>query len=335
VRAHDVGGGFGIRSDAYAEYCVAMLAAKAIGKPVKWTSSRSETFVSDYHGRAAKLSGELALDKEGRFLAIRINWIVNTVPTFPLRARSSTPASRPSRDQSLSHPGHVRPPPARPNQHDTHHRLPRRRPAQRLLSRRAAGRGGRPRDEDRPLELRRRNLIPKEAFPYQTPHPHSVYDSGDPHGLVDEAVKQAEWKTFDARRAQSKKRGKLRGIGCGVFIEPAGAGGAPKEEAMIKFGESGNALLYVWPAVRTGPRDCVSGGRGEALGMDPEKITLRASDPDGPRLVGEGTIGSRSMMAHGGALLWRRARCSQRHRARRKDLEVARTIWNSRRAATA
>src|SRR2546430_11415100 len=77
VHAQDVGGGFGIRSDAYAEYCVAMLAAKSLGRPVKWTSSRSETFLSDYHGRAAKLIGELALDGEGRFLAIRINWIVN------------------------------------------------------------------------------------------------------------------------------------------------------------------------------------------------------------------------------------------------------------------
>jgi carbon-monoxide dehydrogenase large subunit len=63
VHAQDVGGGFGIRSDAYAEYCVAMLAAKTLGRPVKWTSTRSETFVSDYHGRAAKLLGELALDR--------------------------------------------------------------------------------------------------------------------------------------------------------------------------------------------------------------------------------------------------------------------------------
>src|SRR5437879_8792072 len=154
------------------------------------------------------------------------------------------------------------------------------------------------------LRLRRRSRRPNEAFPYRTPHPHAVYDSGDPHGLVDEAVKHAEWKTFDARRAQSKKRGKLRGIGCGVFIEPAGAGGAPKEEAMIKFGDSGNALLYVLAGPSgQGHETVYPEVVGEALGMDPEKITLRASDPDGPRLVGEGTIGSRSMMAHGGALL--------------------------------
>jgi len=116
------------------------------------------------------------------------------------------------------------------------------------------------------LELRRRNFIPKDAFPYKTPHPHSVYDSGDPHGLLDEALKQAEWKTFDARRAQSRKRGKLRGIGCGVFIEPAGAGGAPKEEAMIKFGESGQCVpVRARGAFGQGARDGIPGGRGEAL----------------------------------------------------------------------
>ncbi|MGH8634285.1 MAG: xanthine dehydrogenase family protein molybdopterin-binding subunit, partial [Burkholderiales bacterium] len=78
VRAQDVGGAFGIRSDAYVEYCAAVLAAKTLGRPVKWVSSRSETFVSDYHGRAARLSGGLALDRDGRFLGIRFDWIVNS-----------------------------------------------------------------------------------------------------------------------------------------------------------------------------------------------------------------------------------------------------------------
>src|SRR3989442_5049426 len=154
------------------------------------------------------------------------------------------------------------------------------------------------------LGRRRRNLIPKDAFPYQTPHPHSVYDSGNPHGLVDEALKQSAWGASEPRRADSGRRGKLRGIGCAVFVEPAGAGAAPKEEAMIKFGESGNALLYALAGPSgQGHETVYPEVVSEALGMDPEKITLRASDPDGPRLVGEGTIGSRSMMAHGGALL--------------------------------
>src|SRR5258707_12030906 len=152
------------------------------------------------------------------------------------------------------------------------------------------------------IELRRRNLIAKHAFPYQTPHPHSIYDSGDPHGLLDEAIARGEWKTFESRRAEAKKRGKLRGIGCAVFVEPAGAGGAPKEEAMIKFGESGNALLYslAGPSGQ-GHETVYPEVVGEALGMDPERITLRPTDPGGPALIGEGTIGPRSMLAHGGA----------------------------------
>jgi carbon-monoxide dehydrogenase large subunit len=107
VHAHDVGGGFGIRSDAYAEYCVAMLAAKALGRPVKWTSTRSETFVSDYHGRAAKLLGELALDRDGKFLAIRINWIVNMGAYLSTPRAHQHPAAGAARDQPVPHPRDV------------------------------------------------------------------------------------------------------------------------------------------------------------------------------------------------------------------------------------
>src|SRR5258706_10957582 len=305
VHAHDVGGGFGIRWDAYAEYCVAMLAAKMTGKPVKWTSSRSETFLSDYHGRAAKLTGELALDKEGRFLAIRIQWIVNA------GAYLSTPGPLINTLPPGLHAINLYRIPAMYGRHrlaltnttpTTAYRGAGR-PNVCYLAERLVEEAARETGIDR-LELRRRNLIPKEAFPYQTPHPHSVYDSGDPHGLLEEAVRQSEWGAFASRRAQSQRRGKMRGIGCAVFIEPAGAGGAAKEEAMIKFGESGNALLYVLAGPSgQGHETVYPEVVGEALGMDPEKITLRASDPDGPRLVGEGTIGSRSMMAHGGALL--------------------------------
>src|SRR6266849_4539371 len=326
VHAQDVGGGFGIRSDAYAEYCVAILAAKALGKPVKWTSSRSETFLSDYHGRAAKLIGELALDKEGRFLEIRINWIVNT------GAYLSTPGPLINTLPPGLHAINLYRIPAMYGRHrlaltnttpTTAYRGAGR-PNVCNLAERLVEEAARETGIDR-LELRRRNLIPKEAFPYQTPHPHSIYDSGDPHGLLEEAVRQSEWSAFGPRRAQSQRRGKMRGIGCAVFIEPAGAGGAPKEQAMIKFGESGNALLYVLAGPSgQGHETVYPEVVGEALGMDPEKISLRASDPDGPHLVGEGTIGSRSMMAHGGALL-----IAAREAVRKgtelaaKDLEVA------------
>jgi carbon-monoxide dehydrogenase large subunit len=305
VRAQDVGGGFGIRSDAYAEYCVAMLASKSLGKPIKWTSTRSETFLSDYHGRAAKLVGELALDKDGKFLAIRINWFVNA------GAYLSTPGALINTLPPGLHAINLYHIPVMYGRHrlaltnttpTTAYRGAGR-PNVCYLAERLVEEAARELKIDR-VELRRRNLIPKEAFPYQTPHPHSKYDSGDPPGLLKEALERSEWSTFEARRTEAKRRGRLRGIGCAMFVEPAGAGAAPKEEAMIKFGESGNALLYVLAGPSgQGHETVYPEVVGEALGMDPEKITLRASDPDGPALVGEGTIGSRSMMAHGGALL--------------------------------
>jgi len=305
VRAQDVGGGFGIRSDTYAEYVAALLAAKTLGRPVKWVSSRSETFQSDYHGRAAKLIGELALDRDGNFLAIRIQWIVNA------GAYLSTPGPLINTLPPSLHAVNLYRIPvvygrhrlALTNTTPTTAYRGAGRPNVCYLAERLVEEAARETGIDR-IELRRRNLIPKDAFPYRTPIAISTYDSGDPPGLLEEAVKRAEWSTFETRRAESTRTGKLRGIGCGLFIEPAGAGAAPKEEAAIKFGESGNALAYVL----AGPS-----GQGhetvfpeivaEALGMDAEKITLRASDPDGPPLVGEGTIGSRSVMAHGGALV--------------------------------
>ena len=77
VHAKDVGGGFGVRTEGYSEYCALMLAARLLARPVKWTGTRAETFVSDHHARAARLFGELALDADGKFLALGVKWIVH------------------------------------------------------------------------------------------------------------------------------------------------------------------------------------------------------------------------------------------------------------------
>ncbi len=304
LHARDVGGGFGVRSDAYSEYCTLMLAAKTLGKPVKWVGSRAETFVSDHHGRAARLIGELALDRDGTFLALRLQWIVNA-------------------GAYLSHPGPLINT-LLPGFHATNlYRIPALYGRHRLVltnttpttAYRGAGRpnvsyiaerlveeAARETGVDR-IELRRRNLLRKDEFPYQTPLPMSKYDSGDPHGHVDMALEKSDWKAFEARRAEARARGKLRGIACAVFVEPAGAGGSPKEEAEIRFGSSGNAELFtVSGSSGQGHETVYPEVAAEILGMDPEKITLRASDPDGPPLMGDGTIGSRSMMAQGGAV---------------------------------
>jgi aerobic carbon-monoxide dehydrogenase large subunit len=303
IHARDVGGGFGIRSQAYPEYCALMLAAKKLGKPVKWVGSRFETIVSDHHGRAARLWGELALDREGRFIGLRLDWIVN------MGAFLSQPGPLINTRNPASHAINVYRIPALYGRHrlaltNTTSTTAYRgagRPNVSYLVERLVDEAARETGIDR-AEIRRRNFIPKEAFPYKTPA-GSTYDSGDPAGEFEEALEKSDWDGFEARRMQSRKNGKLRGIGCAVFCEPSGAGAAPKEEAVIKFGDSGNAMLYVNAGNSgQGHETVLPQVVGELLGLDPQDIELKASDPAGPALIGGGTVGSRTMMSHGGAL---------------------------------
>ncbi|HWM43696.1 MAG TPA: xanthine dehydrogenase family protein molybdopterin-binding subunit [Burkholderiales bacterium] len=303
IHARDVGGGFGIRSQAYPEYCALMLAAKKLGKPVKWVGSRFETIVSDHHGRAARLEGELALDREGRFLGLRIRWVVNA------GAFLSQPGPLINTRNPASHAINVYRIPALYGRHllaltNTTSTTAYRgagRPNISYLVERLVDEAARELDLDR-TEIRQRNFIPKEAFPYKTPV-GSIYDSGDPAGEFEEALEKSDWHGFESRRKESERKGKLRGIGCAVFCEPSGAGAAPKEEAVIKFGDSGNATLHVLAGPSgQGHETVLPQVVGEILGISAENITLKASDPSGPALVGGGTVGSRSMMSHGGAL---------------------------------
>jgi carbon-monoxide dehydrogenase large subunit len=304
VHALDVGGGFGIRGDAYPEYCALMLAAKQVGRPVKWVGSRAETFMSDFHGRAAKLTGELALDRDGNFLAIRVQWIVNagaylSVPgPFINTLAPSLHAVNAYRIPTLYGLHRL----ALTNTTGTTAYRGAGRPNVTYLMERLVDEAAREMKLDR-VELRWRNLIPKEAFPYKTPT-IATYDSGDPPGLLENAVRESDWAGLEARRAEAKRRGKLRGLGLAMFIEPSGGGGAPKEEVAIKFGDSGNPVIYALAGPSGQGHETVFPEIvGEVLGLDPAKITMRASDPLGPKLVGEGTIGSRSIMSHGGAMV--------------------------------
>ena len=303
IHAQDVGGGFGIRSQAYPEYCALMLAARKLGRPVKWVGSRFETIVSDHHGRAAHLEGELALDREGRFLGLRVRWVVN------VGAYLSQPGPLINTLNPSTHAINVYRIPALYGRHllavtnttaTTAYRGAGR-PNVSYLVERLVDEAARELDIDR-SELRRMNFIPKEAFPYKTPV-GSTYDSGDPAGEFEEALDKSDWDGFDARRKESLRKNKLRGIGCAVFCEPSGAGALPKEEAMIRFGSTGNAMLYVHAGPSgQGHETVLPEVVGGLLGLDPETIQLKASDPRGPALMGAGTVGSRSMMSHGGAL---------------------------------
>jgi carbon-monoxide dehydrogenase large subunit len=303
IHAQDVGGGFGIRSQAYPEYCALMLAAQRLGKPVKWVGSRFETIVGDHHGRAARLAGELALDREGRFLGLKIKWIVNA------GAFLSQPGPLINTRNPATHAINVYRIPALYGRHllvltNTTSTTAYRgagRPNVSYLVERLVDEAARELGIDR-AEIRRRNFIPRDAYPYKTPS-GSTYDSGDPAGELEEALARSAWSTFEERRQESLRNGKLRGIGCAVFCEPSGAGATPKEEAVIKFGESGNATLHVLAGPSgQGHETVLPEVVGEILGLNPNNIQLKASDPYGPALVGGGTVGSRTMMSHGGAL---------------------------------
>jgi carbon-monoxide dehydrogenase large subunit len=297
-----VGGSFGIRSYSYAEHVAVMLAAQKLGRPVKWVATRSEVFLSDNHGRGLTLTGELALDREGRFLALRFE------DTADLGA-FSTPFGPQigTRNITVTMGGVYRIPAmfahtrcaysnavpvsayrgaGRPDIACT---------IERLVDRAAAEHGF------DPIALRRRNFIPPEAMPYRTAN-GTTYDCGEFEKVMDKALELADWKGFPARRERSKREGKLRGIGIATFLEASAAGLAPKDQAFARFDKAG--ILHV---------SCVSQSTGqghetafarilcEGLGVAGERIRVHEGDPDLP-VVGNGTGGSRSLYGAGSAV---------------------------------
>jgi carbon-monoxide dehydrogenase large subunit len=153
-----------------------------------------------------------------------------------------------------------------------------------------------------PIELRRRNALPRAAMPYRTPT-GSEFDSGDPQGLLDAAESESHWQTFPERRACSERAGRLRGIGCSLFQEPSGAGSAPKDEVAIRFAPDRSVKLYM-PAQSSGQGHETVFSELVALwlGLDRDQVELRAGDPDGPKVIGSGAFGSRTGMVQSNVL---------------------------------
>ena len=302
IHAHDVGGGFGVRNEVYPEFSALFLATRLIGRPVKWVGTRAESILSDHHGRGAKLSGALALDAEGNFLAIRIEWLVDmgayasnagpfintgAAPTSSAVNIYRTPAAFGSHQLVFT------------NTTPTTAYRGAGRPNVAYLSERLVDEAARITGIDR-VALRRKNLIPKSAFPYKTPT-GSTYDSGDPPGLLKQAIEAADWKGFERRRRAAQRAGKLRGIGCASFIEPSG--GVGQEEIAIRFDRDGGLDLFTLSgASGQGHETVFPEIVADILGVVSDTVRLRASDPDAPPLVGTGSFGSRSLMSHGGAL---------------------------------
>ena len=302
IHSADVGGGFGIRNELYPEFLAVMLAAKKTGRAVKWTGTRSETISGDHHGRAAELTGELALDRDGRFLALRVEWRVNlgafSTNAGPLINTISAPTSSAISLYNLAAVfGRHRL--VFTNTTPTTAYRGAGRPNVSYLWERLVEEGATLTGIDS-VALRRRNLLRKDMFPMRTPT-NSNYDSADPARLLKTALQAADWNGFAKRRKEAARRGKLRGIGLAAFLEPSG--GMGKEQAEIRVELGGRLALYA----NAGPS-----GQGhetvfpmlvaDILGIPAERVELRYNDVAAPKLAGTGSFGSRSLISHGGAL---------------------------------
>jgi aerobic carbon-monoxide dehydrogenase large subunit len=293
-----VGGSFGMKQPTYPEYYCILHAARELGRPVKWTDDRSGSFVSDTHGRDAETTAELALDRDGNFLAVRLTIYGNLGATYGAPGASSRNAVRntlgvyrtPLIEVSTkcvftnTTPVGAYRGAGRPEANYYMERLVDTAAAEMCIDR---------------VELRRRNHIPPEVMPYKAPN-GTTYDSGDFTNLLNKALALADWDGFPARQAESRARGRLRGRGVSDYLELTGPPG--REMGGIRFESDGTVTII------TGTLDY---GQGHAtpfaqvlsarLGIPFEKIRLLQGDSD-ELIAGGGTGGSKSMMTSGTAI---------------------------------
>jgi carbon-monoxide dehydrogenase large subunit len=312
VIAPDVGGGFGSKIYLYAEETAMVWASKRVGRPIKWVAERSEAFLSDAHGRDHVTRAELAMDKDGKFLAMRVHTTANMgaylstfascIPTILyatlLAGQYTTPVIYCEVDAAFTNTAPV-----------DAYRGAGRPEATYVVERivhQAAVEMGLSQDE-----IRRRNFI--RTFPYQTPVA-LLYDTGGYEACLDEAMRIADVKGFAARKADAAKSGKLRGLGYASYIEACGI--APSNVAGALGARAG---LFEAGEVRVHPTGSVtvftgshSHGQGHEttfaqvvatrLGIPVENVDVVHGDT-GRVLFGMGTYGSRSLAVGGTAIV--------------------------------
>jgi aerobic carbon-monoxide dehydrogenase large subunit len=297
----DVGGGFGMKGFDFPEHTLTAFAAKQIGRPVRWASDRQEAFLSDTQGREQHVTAELALDKDGKFLAIRadthanvgaylsfFSLVIPTMAGFRLLTGAYRIPSAFVRVRAVvtntvwvdAYRGAGRP--------EVSYIV------ERLVNAAAREMGM------SAAAIRRKNFVPKSAMPYQTPM-IVAYDSGDFRATMDKALEAADWKGASARRREAKRRGKLHGVGVSYYMEVTA--NAPQELADIKFRPDGRVTM----GVGTGPT-----GQGhetafaqileDRLGIPFDKIDFVFGDTDQLK-SGGGTGGAKSLMLAGTALV--------------------------------
>jgi carbon-monoxide dehydrogenase large subunit len=301
VYTQDVGGAFGMKTPVYPEYLALLVAAKKIGRPVHWMSTRAEAFMTDTQARDTVTEVELALDDKGKFLALRMKHLC-------AQGAYITPAGIGINTNNVARclPGM--------------YRIPKIDFSSRCVFTNAAPIGpyrgaGRPEANyalDRVVEeaarvtgidtarLRKRNFIPPSAMPYKTAVT-TTYDSGDFPGIFAKALALSDYDGFSKRKRAAAKRKKYRGIGISCMLEHAGA--LPTESAMLTF-PGGDRLILSLNVQSTGQSHATVFGRllAQHLGIDRASIEHRHGDSS-LEIVGFASVGSRSAMAAGNAIV--------------------------------
>ncbi|MBS7790219.1 xanthine dehydrogenase family protein molybdopterin-binding subunit [Roseococcus sp. SDR] len=297
----DVGGGFGMKLFLYAEYALCAIGARAVGRPVKWAAERTEAFLSDTHGRDNITLGELALDANGKFLALRTRNVANMgaylstfAPFIPTGAGTKVLASVYGFEAI-----HARVLGMATNTVPVDAYRGAGRPESNYLVERLIDQAARDLKLDR-IELRRRNMVAQAAMPYVTAMAQR-YDSGDFARVMDAALAKIDWAGFPARRAEAAKRGKKRGIGLAYYLEATGGG--PTENASVKFADDGFVDVYVGTqSTGQGHETAYAMLTSHELGIPIDKIRVRQGDSDSLP-SGGGTGGARSLYSEGQAIL--------------------------------
>ena len=273
---HDVGGNFGTRGAFNPEFGLVVWAAKRVGRPVKWTCTRQEAFLCDYQARDLAAEAELALDADGRFLALRADVISNVgaypisfgplqkgveimnslyhIPAVQVRARAVMTNTAPTRPYRSSG-----------------------RPEVMYVMERLIDLAARQTGLDR-VELRRRNLIQAAAMPYRNPF-GMEYDSGDYPLAMDSVLRRADWAGFPARRAEALARGRCRGIGVANYLDTAT--GVPREKAEITVQPEGEVEVVIGTVSQgQGHETSFAQLIGEWLGVPDDCVRLVQGDTD-------------------------------------------------------
>ncbi|MEO1171781.1 MAG: xanthine dehydrogenase family protein molybdopterin-binding subunit, partial [Myxococcota bacterium] len=314
VIAPDVGGGFGSKIYHYAEEVLVVVASMKVGRPVKWTSTRSEAFVTDAHGRDHISKARLAMAEDGTFLGLHVQTNANigaylstfaaATPTYLyatlLAGVYKTPAIYAEVKTRFTNTVPV----------DAYRGAGR--PEATYLLERLVEEAAIQTGMDR-IELRRKNMIKKDQFPYQTPVALE-YDTGDFEACLDMALEKIDFANFEKRREESKARGKVRGLGISTYVEACGI--APSAVAGALGARAG---LYESSTIRVHPTGSVqvftgthSHGQGhettfaqivaDQFGIPVESVTLEHGD-SAQSAFGMGTYGSRSLPVGGSAIV--------------------------------